>query len=618
MINEKKFCFIICTNDESQLQECILYLSLLHVPKGYETELITIRDAVSMTAGYNEGMRASDARYKIYLHQDSFIVERRFLDRLLKLFQSDRSIGMVGTLGTEQLSGDGVMWHEERCGNVYLSEQHGGDSIELLKRGFREVEAIDGLLMATQYDLPWREDVFRGWHFYDISQCMEFRRAGYKIVVPGQRRTWVIHDCGICSLWKYEESRRLLLQTYPEIAGRRKERKRILFLHSKQIRLPGIAIALAELGHNVKIASYITDIDADGADEALEQEAVEELLEEGHYDLAVTYALIPTVSNACQSSHVPYYAWVYDSPLMSLYSRAALNDVNYVSVFDRKQYERMSAFGLKHLFYLPLAPETDAFGAVCVSKRDEKKYGCDVSFVGRLYNNRGVEGMFSEKDEALRREIEDIIRSMDCVWDGKTFIYGRASQELIDCMVSKLPERLWELWDMDKRYYCESLRLARKCNEEERIRILSHIQKHFPIVLYSDDSAKEVLKGMEIRPWLNYNNEMPKVFHLSRINLNITSRSIESGIPLRVWDIMAVGGFCLTNYQPELEEYFEIGKDLEVYHDLQELEEKIRYYLAHEDQRMRIALHGYQTVRQKHSLQQRLAQALEMIFGTDT
>ena len=217
-MNERKFCFIICTNDELQLQECILYLSLLHVPEGYETDLITVTDAVSMTSGYNEGMRASDARYKIYLHQDSFIVEPFFLDKLLELFRQDKSIGMIGTLGTEHLAGDGIMWHAERCGNVYLLAQHEGSNIRVLKEGHLEVEAIDGLLMATQYDLPWREDLFRGWHFYDVSQCMEFRRAGYKIAVPGQEKNWVIHSCGICSLQHYEENREILLREYPEIA----------------------------------------------------------------------------------------------------------------------------------------------------------------------------------------------------------------------------------------------------------------------------------------------------------------------------------------------------------------------------------------------------------------
>ena len=78
---------------------------------------------------------------------------------------------------------------------------------------------------------------------------------------------------------------------------------------------------------------------------------------------------------------------------------------------------------------------------------------------------------------------------------------------------------------------------------------------------------------------------------------------------------MAVGGFCLTNYQPELEEYFEIGKDLEVYHNLEELEEKVEYYLSHEEERLRIAINGYKKVREKHSYEKRVTPVLEDVLG---
>lgn len=203
---------------------------------------------------------------------------------------------------------------------------------------------------------------------------------------------------------------------------------------------------------------------------------------------------------------------------------------------------------------------------------------------------------------------------MNCAWNKDTTIFGKASDDLISYMITKLPEDTWNAWNIDKCYYCESMRLVRKCNELERIRILETLGRSFRIRLYADTSAKKLLKTVEVRPWLDYGTEMPKVFYLSRINLNITSRSIESGIPLRVWDIMAVGGFCLTNYQPELEDYFEIGKDLEVYHDIKEMEEKIRYYLNHEEERVRIAINGYRKVRQKHNLKARMQKVLDTIF----
>ena len=55
---------------------------------------------------------------------------------------------------------------------------------------WHEVEAVNGSLIATQYDIPWREDILSGWEFYDVAQSLEMRRAGYKVVVPYQREAW--------------------------------------------------------------------------------------------------------------------------------------------------------------------------------------------------------------------------------------------------------------------------------------------------------------------------------------------------------------------------------------------------------------------------------------------
>lgn len=61
---------------------------------------------------------------------------------------------------------------------------------------FLQVDALDGIFLATQYDIPWRTDLFRGWHFYDISQSQEFIKQGYQVVIANQVEPWLIHACG--------------------------------------------------------------------------------------------------------------------------------------------------------------------------------------------------------------------------------------------------------------------------------------------------------------------------------------------------------------------------------------------------------------------------------------
>ncbi len=106
---------------------------------------------------------------------------------------------------------------------------------------------------------------------------------------------------------------------------------------------------------------------------------------------------------------------------------------------------------------------------------------------------------------------------------------------------------------------------------------------------------------------------MPLVFNNSRINLNMTIRNIRTGIPLRVWDILGAGGFLLTNFQVELPDYFENGKDIVYYEDINDCCRKAEYYLAHEDERRQIAFNGYNIVKQNHSYTQRIATILDIV-----
>ena len=76
---------------------------------------------------------------------------------------------------------------------------------------------LDGIFLMTQVDVPWREDVFRGWHFYDISACAEMRRAGHGIAILRQDTPWFAHCSGNIKVnMAYHYWRAVFLQTYKE------------------------------------------------------------------------------------------------------------------------------------------------------------------------------------------------------------------------------------------------------------------------------------------------------------------------------------------------------------------------------------------------------------------
>ena len=216
-MDNRMFCFIICSNDKLYTQECLYYINLLNIPDGYGIDVLTVEDARSMTAGYNEAMRCSEAKYKVYLHQDVFIINRDFIQDCLNIFRSDEQIGMIGNVGIEKIPVSGSVWDADRVGKIY--EQHIHETVllsngEKYGSGCMEVEAIDGFLMVTQYDIPWREDLFDKWVFYDYSQSMEFIRRRLKVVIPHMNEPWCIHDCGVIHSEDYEGERHKFLLEY--------------------------------------------------------------------------------------------------------------------------------------------------------------------------------------------------------------------------------------------------------------------------------------------------------------------------------------------------------------------------------------------------------------------
>jgi spore maturation protein CgeB len=62
-----------------------------------------------------------------------------------------------------------------------------------------------------------------------------------------------------------------------------------------------------------------------------------------------------------------------------------------------------------------------------------------------------------------------------------------------------------------------------------------------------------------------------------------------------------------------LNDFFEVGEEIIGYRGVDDLIDKIRYYLAHDAERQRIATNGYRRVMRDHRFQARMRQAGELI-----
>lgn len=94
----------------------------------------------------------------------------------------------------------------------------------------------------------------------------------------------------------------------------------------------------------------------------------------------------------------------------------------------------------------------------------------------------------------------------------------------------------------------------------------------------------DVLKGNFIE-----NNELYRYYASADIVLNDHREDMRyyGFISNRIFDVTASGGFILTDYLPEIEEVY--GDSVATYKDYYEFKEKLEYYLAHPEERAKMA-----------------------------
>ncbi len=112
------------------------------------------------------------------------------------------------------------------------------------------------------------------------------------------------------------------------------------------------------------------------------------------------------------------------------------------------------------------------------------------------------------------------------------------------------------------------------------------------------------------RCWLE---EMAEFFSASKMVFN---NAIRNDLNMRLFEVMSVGSFLLTDVARNSgqEEMFKDGEDLGIYTD-DDITGKVKYYLAHDSKREKIANRGRQMVHNAHTYAHRAEEILEISFG---
>ena len=334
----------------------------------------------------------------------------------------------------------------------------------------------------------------------------------------------------------------------------------------------------------------------------------------------------PYISEICQKLNVMYVCLSVDCPVLEFFSMTIRNRCNRIFLFDYNQYLQFREENPECIFYLPLGTNTDRWDESLASvkmehqKNAKDRWLYDVSMVGSKKKKKSPYDNLQMKD--YDRGLSDGLIEAQLQFPGLDLVNEVLRGDLIQAIKtssSKKTEKHWNAYTLadtfadTDRYVATNYYLAMRVSQLERIRLLNELAQSYQVELFTRSDTSS-LKGVNCHSGVSTHKEMPLIFYKSKINLNITIRSIQTGLSQRIWDVLGCGGFLLTNYQAEIPEYLQVGQDLECYENAADLKEKVAYYLRHEDVRMEIARHGYETVKAKHTCRHRVAEILKIVL----
>ncbi len=335
------------------------------------------------------------------------------------------------------------------------------------------------------------------------------------------------------------------------------------------------------------------------------------LLQTEAFDFCFSYNYFPLMAAACHNYHLKYVSFVYDSPQVKLYSYTVTYPTNYIFLFDSSTVEQFRSNGISTVYYMPLPVNAAKIQTLLKAPYDRERLQAEVSFVGSLYNEaHNLYDSLTGLPDYTKGFLEGIMQAQSRIY-GYSFLEECLTPAILNDLQKEARYKRNIDGVEDLSYIFSDYFLCRKLTSKERISLLTAVAAQFPLKLFTPDPNAVVGNARNMGA-AEYITELPYIFHNSKINLNITLRSIKSGIPLRCMEIMGAGGFLLTNFQPDFLLHFVPGEDFVYFENETDLLQKTEYYLNHEDERAAIAGAGYEKVLKYHNYDTIFAQIFEI------
>ena len=389
---------------------------------------------------------------------------------------------------------------------------------------------------------------------------------------------------------------------------------RVLLLTSKYFLMGEIVRACASLGIDYKLVQLKDDTIA-------QEEFVEQLLNSvvtfkpdccitlNHMGVDVEGVLMDLLARL----QLPLASWFVDNPhlIVHLYS-SCINHWTTLFTWDADNIDSLKKTGFEHVFYLPLGTDPDRFSP---SKKNlvSSAWKSDISFVGNsmVYKvgARLKKGHFPRNLLLPFRTISQAFMASE----------QRSVSTFLEQDFPNIFQLYRELPDNEAKLAYETA-ITWQATCKYRADCVRQILPFHPLIV--GDTGWHVVfryeKGFRFLDTLNYYDELPKFYEHSKINFNCTSKQMKGAVNQRIFDVPATGAFVLTDWREQMDALFD-PDEMACYHDMNEISDKVRFYLSHDTERKKMSQKARQRVLQCHTWSRRIKQMLDTmksIYGT--
>ena len=291
----------------------------------------------------------------------------------------------------------------------------------------------------------------------------------------------------------------------------------------------------------------------------------------------------------------------------------------YIFTYRKANVEDFVKAGFNHVEHLPLASDIEKRSPTQLLPEEHDIYDTPLSFVGSsmLDNATSFRNIFLSQYRSYRGGSEDAVE------EGEQRLEEVLSIQRQDFSVYMIPDLLAKHFSGFVSHLLELpgahdpfILVGEIAAAEKRINYIANLGS-LGVKIWGDDGWRSAERyGVKYMGSAGHTFEINKIYGASNINVDINRLFQMDIIPMRIFDIMACGGFVLAEYSRELAGLFEIGIEIETYRTFDELASKAAYYLDHESEALKIVERGMDAVRKNHRISARVEHMLKACAQT--